>query len=1305
MTCVILALACLLPSLAAAQPDLVLYAPLDGTPQPVLGAPAVRVASAGDLSFVPGLLGQALDLTGDCRYDVGGAFPVKSGTFAVWIKPHWAPGDPATHYLMCIYGDPNAPEPWCHDRWTVAAGGGSLSFTLYSHEGGQPRGASAKVADWQPDSWHHVAAVWENLGSAREDAALRLFIDGKLAAEATDLRLDVSRPSTQLDLGRDSDGSPDYGEALFDDVFLYARALKPEEIAAAVTAIRAGSVAAPARPTAKARNVTGWLDPTRPFRIALEAPPVERARTDACLEIPIDFGSDLRGLGVNADVDPSSFRLVEISLAGGRFVGGDLPLNVDEGRLYWVAPGPTPANTLRRFELYFDTLAYQVLAPLLVTRQPPRGPIPNSPQAAPRDYATTAYGDAWDFDEGNTEVIDRFGDKDAYFRNIRVENGALMASVSQDPYFIWGSMWGPEDKGQRKVRLDVDEYSILELRVRQSVPSANWALYGRLLGTDRLLNYRFPVSGQSWQKIRIDLVNQAQWGGVISAFRIDPTEEVDADIAVDWVKLLAVQPARRAPVETLGQPSAAPAAVTVSVPNANPVVGHEQPLTVRVADQGGHPVSGQPVVIRLQKGSGGELKPSAQALLPVEGGLRGLTDAEGEIVLSYWASHRAAGAADTVLASAEFPALDAQPLVATAKPGPPHHYVVCSPGVTIFREEKGPFPITAQVVDAYGNPLKAAGRRLNWHVEDSRLASPGATTDSAGSAKATFLPDLSRRWVYTIRVQDDQALAGESGPICVLPKGPRANPVRLLKNGYFATTDGKPYLALGGFYINWVGLPDPKTGEEGRIIRSFTDATEEQTLHWLDYLHRQGVTTLRFMLRTHGPKGMEPMDIGGRVNAPLLARALRLMDLARRYDIRFLLVIHDDYDKPVYCNESNLTTFSLPLFEGQDLDKLPPYQRRFIRDRKLLRQADDKYTDPDAIACQDDYAREIISYLKDSPQVFGYELENEMVDCPREWATHAVQVIRSVDPITPVCVSHGGGGLHTADPLWWTGNTPIDFYTYHLYPLGTTTKDLDYGLDVSVLARYGRLAGACFLGESSGDEFSLYPQDRDADRRYLMRDIIWLSLTNGNPGCFFWNARGYELEQFRLARELLGRLDWPAWQREKPKIAVVVKHPLTDDKYYRSPQGTADRAMMGRYASHYLSQGIDFDFAMSPTGYAQTSTLADFAPLNPPDKPFGISPGFELSSLTRQGFSQGVLYARNFASIRPWQVPRSGTMWLRDRKPAPLQVTLNLPAERLAVTWCDLDTGVTAEKQLAGKSTLDLGQTDHDFALLWKRLP
>jgi len=433
---------------------------------------------------------------------------------------------------------------------------------------------------------------------------------------------------------------------------------------------------------------------------------------------------------------------------------------------------------------------------------------------------------------------------------------------------------------------------------------------------------------------------------------------------------------------------------------------------------------------------------------------------------------------------------------------------------------------------------------------------------------------------------------------------------------------------------------------------------------------------------------------------PLFAKVLRYMDLARKHDIRFMLTIHEDYTKPAYYDGRALENFCIPQYAGEDLDKLPAHQRRFIRDKKLIGIIEEKYTDPDVMACQDQYARQLVALLKDNPQLFAWEFENEMVNCPQSWANHMAEVIRSVDPVTPICASHGGGGLNTADPLWWTRMTGIDFYTYHLYPQGTTSAEVDYGAAVDVLTCYGRMAGACMLGESAGDEFGQYPKDRDADRRYLMRDIIWFSLVNANPGCFFWNARGFEVEQFRLANKITAGLEWSDWIRQMPEIGIVVAHPWDDDKYYRSPDGRADYAMMGKYAQHYLSGGADFDFTMDGIGYAKTATLKAFAPLGGTER-IAVSAGWQVRANAREGYREGLAYVRNFAGIRHWQQPKI-SMYIRDRRPAPLKIRFDLPVANVAVTATDLDTGAEKRFEIGGHGEMDLGINEHDWALVWR---
>ena len=169
---------------------------------------------------------------------------------------------------------------------------------------------------------------------------------------------------------------------------------------------------------------------------------------------------------------------------------------------------------------------------------------------------------------------------------------------------------------------------------------------------------------------------------------------------------------------------------------------------------------------------------------------------------------------------------------------------------------------------------------------------PEVVTDPSGTATATLRIDPARRWVYAIEARDTLGLSGVSGKITVALEGDRPNSIRLLPNGYFATADGRPFVPLGGFYANWVQLETPD-GEWGNL-KSFTDTSDDDKRRWMKFLHESGATAMRFMLRTHRPHGMEPMDVGGRVNQPLLAEAMRYLDLARQFDLKFQLVLHED---------------------------------------------------------------------------------------------------------------------------------------------------------------------------------------------------------------------------------------------------------------------------------------------------------------------------------------------------------------------------------------------------------------------------
>ena len=1304
-------LAVLLCAAAWAQPpDLLLHAPFDGTADPAC-ARGSGLQQGGLLTFAPGLRGGAVSLTSDCLFAVPGNFDPRAGTLACWLRPHWSGTDPTGHYVFCLYGRRDQPEPWAHNRFSVHCVGGQCYFSVYPQAPGASVGIGGSIRAWRADEWHHVAVTWSNINSGQANAELHLYLDGIPAGALTGKQIRVGPTDEVMALGRDQDGSPDYGEADLDDVFIYSRALTAEEIAAGAQQARALPYDV-ASQTPAARGVPDWWNAGWPYRVEALLRPTEARRRDVFVECHLR--PDLAGLGQAGAVDMTSVRVVADN-ASGAPAHPVLPARIEDDLVQWQVPGVIPAGSARRFWLYFRAATYAFPRPLVSQRLVASATDTTAPPSVP-DYATLTYGRPWDFEDGSLCGIDQWGNKPEFLRNRKVEKGILSFDVTQDPWFIWGDMWGQVDATHQKVAIDLDQFPVLEMKVRQSVPSAKWQLYGRVGNSSSLLSHSFFVSGSAWQRVRVDLRHDAHWRGVLSALRIDPTQGVqDAHIEIDYVRLLAVTLAEQKAVETIGHPSGTPEQITMRLPawpHLTVVAGSSQDVTVTVRDRAGRPVSGQPIRVGLTDVRGGTIDAAAShpSLAITPQSRRGLTDNDGKLTVRYTANRHATDIADTLYAWREFYEGDAfgmshggvppAKLVVSTKAGPPHHYRVAPAQVVALKPDKLPLKVSAQLVDEFDNPLPGK-RKLVWSTDEpARLANLTPSLDTTGKAFASWRGDERLRWVYRIRVTDDQGLTGESAAICLLPGKSRTDPIVVGDRGYFLKGKSGPvWLPLGGFYANWVGLPEG--GEEGRKLVSFVDATEEQLSHWLDFLASQGVTGLRFMLRAHTKQGMEPMDVIGRVNMPLFAKVLRYMDLARKHDIRFMLTIHEDYAKPAYYNQGALETFCLPQYEGENLDALPPYQRRFIRDRKLIGVIGEKYTDPDVMACQDQYTRQLVGLLKDNPQLFAWEFENEMVDCPQSWAQHMATVIRAADPVTPICASHGGGGLNTADPLWWTKNAGVDFYTYHLYPhRGSTSAETDFGAAADVLTTYGRMAGLCMFGETAGDEFGYYPKEREADRRYIMRDLIWFSLVNGNPGCFFWNARGFEVEQFRLAGKVMATLDLSHWQRPPASVGIVVDHPWTDDKYYRTPQGQADYWMMGRLAQHYRSRGESFDFTMEPTGYPATTTLKEFKPVAGTG-PCTAGPGWQVATMQDQT-GQGLGYIRNFAGIREWAVPNRCDMFLRDRKPAPLVLTFALPGVKVTATATDLDTGEEKRVELAGNGKLDLGTTEHDWAVVWR---
>ena len=189
-------------------------------------------------------------------------------------------------------------------------------------------------------------------------------------------------------------------------------------------------------------------------------------------------------------------RVVECDPSSGKCQKDKEPLfaAVEPDAVSWPVPQDLAPGQVHSAHVYFDVIEYDTSISLFLRCRSRSWSQPDSGQPQPcSDYATDAYGDAWDFDEGDLEGIDQWGNKPSCVRNRQVKDGVLSFEAWQDAYFIWGDMWGSGSPVNRPVNIDLRSYPVLKMKVRQSCPSSEWEIFVRS-GSPRLLNHKFRVS-------------------------------------------------------------------------------------------------------------------------------------------------------------------------------------------------------------------------------------------------------------------------------------------------------------------------------------------------------------------------------------------------------------------------------------------------------------------------------------------------------------------------------------------------------------------------------------------------------------------------------------------------------------------------------------------------------------------------------------------------------------------------------------------------------------------------------------------
>ena len=905
------------------------------------------------------------------------------------------------------------------------------------------------------------------------------------------------------------------------------------------------------------------------------------------------------------------------------------------------------------------------------------------------DYATLVAGDAWDFNEGDTEAIavSHEGNQDQY-GTIRVQDGRLILPVKgDDPYFTWGTMFGGPNPA-KDLRIDSGLYTTLSMRIRQSCEDSKWALYL----TDAKGGYRkhdFDVHGKEFQTLTFDLKELLDkfWDGrQIRAIRIDTTnKQPGVTVEVDWVQLMRpsvqvdVGPvlrvdevARRSEVKKLRVEC--PSEVTV---------GEQVPVKVVALDDQDKPVKDAPIAVALH----------------IENRLVTSCVSKSDTVTMDVGTHAATSTWTIGLCDdMGHPTGPVQRESLVISPAALDHYEL-TPSRHVVPVTDAEVKLSIWGVDRFGNHIPVHLQTPQWEVSGggSVTTSPLLGEPASVTIKCAQRP----RVVHDIVLRDAK---GREGHTRVTTLAYKAQPTQVNPNGFFVDGKGELYMPLGGFYVNWpAGLPKPN----GAISRSmdlfpcnalpyrygypWSADVEKKVVDYLQLCHKHGITGLRLMLRN--------MDIVGRVDPVQLKAVLHLLDLAKPLGIKFNIVLLEDYNKAPYVNLDILNKIILPHYTEAELKSLPPHRSRFLVRKEVLPRAPMRYEDRGVIRCQKEYLEELLPYLADREEVLCYEFENEMVHPPMSWVNEMAAFIRAIDPKTPIL---GNPGPHDWPESWrWRGSN-IDLFSYHPYNNGL--PEADHGAVIFMRSKWSVAAGfPMFTGEGginqsrwSRNGVTIKKVSQDYATRGI-RDQIWLSIACGANGAFMWTS-SHEAEMAEFGKVLPGLktvgIDLRKIKRRRPRTVLVMPE----------NQSANNKA----YAIGYqlLGRGVDFDTqpANAAEGYKFRidAATADPKRLEVAPELFEPMEGYQITYLASENLDQVLVYLRNAAGgIRNHGVVRP--CYLREPQPAQAGLELVGQTRWTQMKAFDLDTRTPVSVKADGNTLRIDADTTHDYVIGLKR--
>jgi hypothetical protein len=577
------------------------------------------------------------------------------------------------------------------------------------------------------------------------------------------------------------------------------------------------------------------------------------------------------------------------------------------------------------------------------------------------------------------------------------------------------------------------------------------------------------------------------------------------------------------------------------------------------------------------------------------------------------------------------------------------------------------------------------------------------------------------------------------------------------REGYFYRENGERYFPLGyfGCYFADYEADDQqgRTSQHGDNLLEFQRMPVSVWRKFFGNLREQGYTALRLFPRGDSSgSAWEGLDIGGRLNRPLLETMFKYFEVAAEYGIKIQLCLFSQMECSFYCQPDTRRYWGSRLYTPEEIENAPAFQQRFLKHPEDLVTYNDYFSDPDVRACNKQFLDEIIPLVAANPNVFLVEISNEIgwagphanplntfrweiTSSYLDWIREMVAHIHALAPGLPVCISNPGVGLLGHDPAQWSRESGIDIFSMHLYPdICGHTPGSDFAQMADATLRYAQTAAPVMYGEwqLTGDP------GRDMDepahercKQLLTRDMVWFTMLSGAPGCMAWRAPGYG--EYAPARDVFTGLNgrnltraaaplkinigsmtdkmialadggFPVCQFTEARWCPDRSAPDGKHRFCAKAESPEYKALL-RAESWSLETGADYVLTQVPQEGIPLLKLTkkDFTkqsvPMNMPE-------GYQMKTMQMEHGHTILIYLRNYR-----QVPvRQGTgseqfdlFALRTQKAVPLTLNFRLDG-KYKLKILDLDTREWMEPQAVERnSAIGMGITSHDYVLVLTR--